>query len=310
MAQVASENSTNVRMSILPIVRFAFRALGELAPEAAQKGAARLFFTPFGRAPRIPRVAGLVAQSMILPFEGEGRIHAFGWGTGPVVLLVHGWEGDAAQLSGFVAPLVAEGYRVVAFDMPAHGGSRHGLAPRTNVVQMDAAIHCVIDAVGPIHAVVAHSLGGAASVLALSGGAGGAGGSGETRKIDARKVVLLAPVAEPSHFVRRAAAVVGLPRELRPGMLRHVRAQLGIDDLEALDVRRLAPSMSGELLVMHDPEDDDVPWEHGRGIAEAWPGGRLERAFGLGHAGMLRDRESIARAVAFIDGAPLWRGLL
>ena len=43
----------------------------------------------------------------------------YSWGSGPTVLLVHGWEGRGSQLSAFAPALVKAGFRVVAVDMPA-----------------------------------------------------------------------------------------------------------------------------------------------------------------------------------------------
>ena len=47
------------------------------------------------------------------------------WGSrdAPAVLLAHGWGGNAAQMRPFVFPLLQAGYRVIAYDQPAHGVS-------------------------------------------------------------------------------------------------------------------------------------------------------------------------------------------
>src|SRR6185369_13228471 len=54
----------------------------------------------------------------------DGDLAVWHWGTGPRVLLVHGWNGHAGRLSSFVQPLVEAGFGVVAFDAPAHGISQ------------------------------------------------------------------------------------------------------------------------------------------------------------------------------------------
>ena len=286
------KKSTTVRSMIPRLLQLAFRTAAQVAPATTERGAASLFFTPRRRRPRSPFVAGLPRGSHVIPFR-EGTLRAWSWGVGPVVLLAHGWEGDAAQLRALVAPLVAEGYRVVAFDMPAHGAST---GAQVHVVDMARAITVVSHALGPLHAVIAHSLGGAATALALSEG------------LRARRVVLLAPAAEPTFFARRAAETMGLPDEHRDAMLRRIEERFG-QPLATLDVRALAPRLRSEALVMHDPEDREVPWEHGLGIAEAWPGARLERLTGLGHRRLLHDPHVLAQTVAFIDGAALRRSL-
>jgi pimeloyl-ACP methyl ester carboxylesterase len=153
-----------------------------------------------------------------------------------------------------------------------------------------------VGALGPVHAIVAHSLGGTAAALAIASG------------IHVSRVVLLAPPAEPTYFARRAAAMMGLSEENQDGMLRRMEADFG-KPLSTLDVRALAPKQRAELLVMHDPEDPEVPWAHGLGIAEAWPNARIERLTGLGHRRLLRDPQVVAQTVAFVDGAELRRSL-
>src|SRR5262245_59602362 len=107
--------STNVR----------FSAARWLAPELAGATAERLFLTP----PR-PRYAGASAMDLIdgrsRLIEHKGRaIATWQWGSNdaPAVLLAHGWGGNAAQMRPFVWPLVSAGYRVIAYDQPAHGVS-------------------------------------------------------------------------------------------------------------------------------------------------------------------------------------------
>ena len=53
---------------------------------------------------------------------GGGELALTCWGnSSPSVLLMHGWGGSRAQMTGFVEPLLKAGYRVVAYDQPAHG---------------------------------------------------------------------------------------------------------------------------------------------------------------------------------------------
>ena len=53
---------------------------------------------------------------------GDGLI-AWRWGQGPVVLLVHGFEGNRAQFASFVEALVELGFTAVALDVPTYGES-------------------------------------------------------------------------------------------------------------------------------------------------------------------------------------------
>jgi pimeloyl-ACP methyl ester carboxylesterase len=54
------------------------------------------------------------------------------------------------------------------------------------------------------------------------------------------------------------------------------------------------------MLLLHDPEDREVPFADGLALAEAWPGARLEPLVGAGHTRALRHPDVISRAVGFV----------
>jgi pimeloyl-ACP methyl ester carboxylesterase len=290
------KNRTNVRSHEieLQIVRAALRGASLVAPAAAELAGVELFFRPRKGRVAPPSVEAYRAQEITV-YSGGYRLAAWSWGEGPTVLLVHGWEGRAAQLAPFVAPLVERGYRAVAFDQPAHGLSS---GKRVTALDMARAVRDVAEdtapligprglAPAPLAGVVAHSLGALATVLALRDG------------LSAARVVLLAPSAEPSYFARKAASFLGLSEPRTEGMVRRLREQLG-GSFDPLDARVLARDLETPALVMHDPEDRDVPWEHGKAIADAWPGARFERLHELGHRRLLRDPAVIEGSVEFL----------
>jgi pimeloyl-ACP methyl ester carboxylesterase len=267
----------------LRTVRATNRVLAAVAPGVAVRGAAAMFFRPRRFSTRPPAVPGLRATRLDIDVAGR-RVAAWSWGDGPVVLLAHGWEGHAGQFSPFVAPILARGLRAVAIDMPAHGRSA-GRA--TNMVDFARTIRLVAAAVGGAHAVVGHSLGGAATALALADG------------LPARRAALIAPAAHPDYFVRAFGAIVGLPARLRERLLARLRAELGELWAQAQVPTRVR-ALSVPALLLHDPADSDVPFEHAVEIAAAWPGSRLEPVEGLGHRRILKDAGVVERVVEFV----------
>lgn len=268
-----------------PMLRLGLKSLGAIAPRAADELGARMFFTPRRSrrwiAPNVPTPGNSFRLSL-----GEGELACWSWGRGPAVILVHGWEGYAAQLTHFVEPLIGAGFRVVTFDMPAHGRST---GRWLSAFDMAGAIQAVANAFSPVRALVAHSLGGTASIFAMSQG------------LEVERVVLLAPAAEPTHFARLLASFLGFSESRAEGMLERIEQRLGMR-LEEASALRLVSAMRAPLLLMHDPEDPEVPFEHGKAIAEAWPGAQLERLSQMGHRAMLRDPSTIASVAAFIAG--------
>jgi hypothetical protein len=65
-------------------------------------------------------------------------------------------------------------------------------------------------------------------------------------------------------------------------------------------VVELAPRMRAPLLVFHDRGDTEVPFTDGAALAQLWPNARLEPTTQLGHQRILRDRDVVARTVAFL----------
>jgi hypothetical protein len=67
------------------------------------------------------------------------------------------------------------------------------------------------------------------------------------------------------------------------------------------DIPALARAQKAPLLVVHDRDDDEVPWSDGAAIAAAWPGARLVTTEGLGHRRVLRDPRVVELAVSFVS---------
>jgi pimeloyl-ACP methyl ester carboxylesterase len=215
----------------------------------------------------------------------DGReVAAWRWGRGPAVALLHGWGGRAAQLTAFVPPLVARGFSVVALDAPGHGRSGRGLS---SGVQFARALRATADAVGGVHGVVAHSLGAVATAFAMREG------------LRVSRAVFLGAAADPPRWALDFAARLGLPAELVDAMRLRSEKRIG-RRWQELCIPTLAGGAEAPLLVVHDRDDADVPFADAEAIVAAWPEATLVETQGLGHNGVLRDPDTIARAVEFL----------
>ncbi len=290
VAESRQQKSTTVRFfSAPPPMRAAFAVLNRAAPELAARWAEHIWFT----LPRSAAPARLVPVPGGRPFtvDADGQeIAGQVWGAGPAVYLMHGWGGYAGQLAPFVAPLVARGHRVVAFDAPSHGRSGPGAyGPRSSSIpEFAAALTAVVAEHGPAHAVVAHSMGGTATAVALCDG------------LPADRVVLLAPMAGPASYARQLADVLGFGeptyRRLIARVERRVKAPMRHFDVPELGRAVAMPP----TLVVHDNDDTFTPVTDGAAIAAAWSMARLHVTSGLGHRRLLRDPDVVAEVVDFV----------
>ncbi len=289
------KNRTIVRSrNMVRLARAALQTAYIVSDDLGTSLAERMFTTP-RRHRRPDRERAVIASARELVIDvtlraprwqgAQCAIAAWRWGHGPVVLLVHGWEGRGSQLGALVEPLVAAGLSVVAFDAPGHGDS-----PEHRLYLTDLA-DCIADvaaAVGPLHAIVAHSFGAAAALLANA-----------RAGVTAPRNTMIAPNVLLDDALRRFARVVGLDESDRGALEQRLAEHTGIAPT-SLGIERLVGARDAALLVIHDRGDREVPLEHGAQLAATWPGAELRVTDGLGHRRILRDREVIAATVEFV----------
>jgi pimeloyl-ACP methyl ester carboxylesterase len=269
----------------LDTARRGLALLQVVSPRLAAEVAGRLFLTP----PRIPAARNNGASPMpdASPFDlGKGRHRLAVWttGRGPTVLLVHGWGGRASQMRAFVEPLVRAGHTVVAFDAPAHGRSA---GRRLSLPGYAAAITRVAEATGPLHGIIAHSFGAPATAVAVAGG------------LKVGRAVFLGPPADERNFLDRFATLLGLSDRTRR-LTGAVTERIVGAPFDRFTASTLGPRLELPLLVVHDREDNEVPWSDGERVARALRRGTLYTTVGLGHRGILREPAVVERVIRFV----------
>ncbi len=288
-ATTANRNSTIVRNIFMLRLRTGFAFGSWLRPAATLRRAYRLFCTPLSSSRR--RAATAATGDAVLssfPFAGE-QLGLYVWGdptSQPFVLLSHGWSSHATRFLPWVERLREAGYAVIGFDQIGHGrsGGRRSTLPDFADVLVEVAHRY-----GKASAVIGHSLGGAATVLALAAG------------IEAERVILIAPVADPLAAASRFARFVGLAE--------HLSAHL-FDEYEAFHPTRVSslqahlkvPAIACPALIVHDLGDREVPWAEGERIARHWPDARLLTTSGLGHHRVVDDGDVIDAGIRFLAG--------
>jgi len=262
-------------------IRLFFAILGRISPALAGRLAATLFCRP--RHHRRPdRERALIARGTPVPLP-EG-LSATAWGAGPVVLLVHGWEGRGAQLGAFVDPLVAAGYRVIALDGPAHGDST---GTTVTGPEFARALETTREAVGPLAAIIAHSFGAFISLLAAS------------RGLTADRIVVIGSPSSVPEVLREFQELIALPPRAMPSMVRALE-QRGGAPMESFDVATFVGHIDAPLLVVHDTDDLEVPYVNGTRLAELF-GARLLTTSGLGHRRILYTPGVVSAVVDFVE---------
>ncbi len=253
--------------------------------------AASVHLHPMRATRKMPRELGYLemARRRSLP-TSAGELAAWQWGDDdrPLVGLVHGWEGHGAQLGAFAAPLVASGFRVLAFDAPGHGESpgEECSAPLIGRLLLEME-----KSTGPFSAFVAHSMGAAAAAMAATHGA------------KPRGMVFLAPPLSQLDRIERMSR----RSQLTPGAAAVFRAEIarrtGLS-LEESDMHRVARRAPCPLLALHDPADEDASYADTEGFVAAWKDARLVPCPGRGHYRLLSTSDVVRQGVEFLRDLP------
>lgn len=260
------------------------RVAGRLHPRLARPALEELWFTPWVHPSALRPMTDVPVGFQPWGLHVGGReLRGYTVGSGPTVVLVHGWASRGADLRHVAVRLVDAGWRVVAPDLPAHGRTA---GRRTDLFELGRALHAVLDRERP-EAVVVHSMGFPTLTIAIEQGA-------EVPP----SIVALAPGRRMAHalqaFGRRARLGPHLVAELR----RALEARFGPDVWEALDVDRIVPLLDSRGLVIHDSQDDEVPLRDAEAIVAGWRGARLVTTEGLGHRHLLRDDAVLTKVAA------------
>lgn len=221
-------------------------------------------------------------------------VATYEWGAGGrTVLLSHGWNGRSSQFAVLVRELVAEGYRVVAFDAPAHGSSG---GRRTYLVDWLDAFSALQDRHGAFHAMVGHSFGGLATLVGVAGGT------------DAARVVTIAAPADADLLLDQFQGMLGYSGAVSARMRERFASRYfpGESDPFAWlsTVQRSLPA-GVPLLVAHDDGDRVVPFAESGRIAAANPGARLLATSGRGHNRILTADSVLDAVLEHLEAEPL-----
>lgn len=268
-----------------PWVRSGLRAADWVAPSLTDRLLQRMYFRPSQLKLR-PEQREILSRGLRFELDLEGLpVVGWQWGQGArTVWLVHGWGGHLGQLTPFVDPLVALGFRVIGFDWPGHGASGGELS---SLLHAQRALMRLEAFLGAPYGVVAHSFGAAATAVAMGHG------------LTVERLVFHAPVARLAPFIEGFASALQLTPSMQQRFISNAESWLTLPFAE-FEPLRFTPELRAPLLVLHSRDDRDVVLREGERLADSWPLARLEIKEGLGHRRILQDPTCIARTVEFL----------
>lgn len=209
------------------------------------------------------------------------------------ILVVHGWTAEASFMTAIAEPLRRSGYRVVLFDLPAHGlsGGRS-----TNLIDCARAAAAVAAHFAPISAIVAHSFGGLISLVAAEGYPPMPG------RLDIPRFVLVACPNRLSRVTADFSRHWGLTFAGQQAFERRVE-RVGARALSCFTIDKLLRTVGAKALVVHDRDDCDVAFEAAEEIVKNYDGAELLPFEGFGHRNVLFAPPVMRAIVSYLSRA-------
>ncbi|OYY45003.1 MAG: hypothetical protein B7Y56_07775 [Gallionellales bacterium 35-53-114] len=222
------------------------------------------------------------AHSFYLAFN-HNKIKVYEWGSGPVILLVHGWAGRALQLDAFITPLLQQGYRVVAFDHKGHGESSSRFSSYPEIVRGTGLV--AAHYADTLYGVVAHSIG-SNSMFKVS--------ENFEREL---KMVAVAPMENFIGWLEKMRMRLGIYEDLFAQVIRQIESDSGLilAELCVLDYEKIRHH---DVLLVHDKFDRINQISASHEIQKNLHGTELIQTEMLGHSRILGNQEVVDRVVA------------
>jgi len=274
---------------IINLLRIVFPIFARFFPKAASRFAYKIFTTPRSRA-KHKNSDKILEQAKIFDFlYGSHMLKGYEWGSGDkTVLLVHGWESRGTALRSFVPKLVEKGFKVVAFDGPAHGNSS---GKRTDLPSFGGAIRAIINHTGNVHGIIAHSFGGVSTVFTLA--------NLET-ELKIEKLVLIGVPSSAKKVIKSFTKMINAPEAIFKNILQFIEQKFSLS-MDDADIRKVANRINvKEAMIVHDESDQIVPISEGKLIACAWPNATFLITNGYGHFKLMKNPDLVDRVTAFL----------
>lgn len=223
-------------------------------------------------------------------FEFGGDVKRVGWiwGEGPLVGFVHGWGGRAGQLVKMADRVASSGYRVVIFDVRAHGESEGRKISFRNIIEDVSLLDDTLD--GEVYAWVCHSAGGLCTLAAR----------------------LLKGLHAPRYACISAPMASYIPvneinKLLRPrkGVVERCKHYFSSDFEMSWDELHNGSAFvktgESDLLLIYDRDDPRVDHNDAERIQAVWPDAQVIKTDGFGHVKGLWDPDIADKIVKFLD---------
>ena len=273
------------------LIRLYFKVMSKFFPKLAIYSAHKLFHYPINSKRTNRNAVPLPNPTHFkVSVYKDVQLQCYRWGkeSDPKVLLVHGWSTTSQSMTHFTDALLKNNFQVISYDALRHGDS-HGSF--SDLASWADSVRAVLESIGEVECVIAHSFGGAAVTVASKLG------------LPTKRLALIAPIHNISdvadNFARHLHIPLAIVKEMRAYTWKQNKANFekyGTNWENIFDSTFHVPTH-----IYHDLEDKEIPIEHTYALCKKWPWAKLFPTKDLGHRTILDDSQTVNSVLRFIQ---------
>ena len=284
-----SKRKKNISSDSIPsFILYTAKILQSISKNLTVKFAKKLFSTPIRY--KLPKreleMNSNTKQELIyIPKIGK-KVMVYQYGTSTKkALLVHGWSGRGTQLVKIADKLIDMGYATISFDAPAHGKSP---GKTTLMLEFIESILELEKQYGKFEFAIGHSLGAMSILNSIKQG------------LNVKKAVILGSGDSINDILLDFVSKIQLKPEFATLMRESFEKKFN-DSMESYSGAVAAEKVLVPMLVIHDKEDDDVPYTASVNIHNKLKNSELMLTNNLGHRKILGDEKVISKIQEFLE---------
>jgi pimeloyl-ACP methyl ester carboxylesterase len=259
-------------LKLLPkIIGTQINALSIWSKKAAARKAFLVFCTPRGgRIKEVQKDFLEVARDKKITISDTIKVQTYLWqGSGPTILLIHGWESNTHRWYKLIEALQKESYNIIAFDAPAHGNSTGKIL---NVPLYTQCVQAVSMHYQP-EAHIGHSIGGLTTVYHYY----------KHQPEHLKKLIILGAASELAVIMKDYQGLLGMKNGVMRALDSLIKERFGFT-IEEFSGFSFAQKIDIPGLIIHDKYDQITPVAASRGIHKNWKNSTYIETTGLGHS--------------------------
>lgn len=289
IAEKARRQSKKQKSLFISILRFYFKHLAFIKEDFAVSIATKIFRTT--RRSKLKKAELEFLNTSLkfdVPYKND-KLKAYSWGIdGPVIVLIHGWDSKAAHFKDIVPILLAAGFKVIAFDGPAHGDSP---GKQTDMVDFGNAVASLIMQIKDVKAIIAHSFGATSVVHKLA----------HSPNLPIENLITISCSFGLPDVLSRFGTFLCMKQPLISKLIKNFEIKHP-EASETFKSRSYIEKIKVKnILLIHDKNDQVVPFNDTYELIDEWKNANFLLTENLGHKQIIKDSTVMQHIIAFIQ---------